>query len=149
MKIVLTILLSLSIFCSIAQPVVISKKESAKKSLNQQELDKQYPETQEVGMGLPASISGAIRNALDKAMGPEKVEMLGTIRNLSKEDEAMFIDRIRTIVTGSRALFSIRAIIVTPMAMAMPTMPYRLPWREVSGDDRPRRARMNRTPETR
>ena len=76
MKIVLTILLSLSIFCSIAQPVVISKKESAKKNLNQQELDKQYPETQEVGMALPASIPGAIRNALDKAMGPEKMEML-------------------------------------------------------------------------
>ena len=35
---------------------------------------------------------------------------------------------------------------VVTMAIAMPIMPKRLPWRAVSGLDRPRSARMNRTP---
>ena len=38
---------------------------------------------------------------------------------------------------------------VTTIAIAMPTMPNRLPWRLVSGLDSPRSARMNRTPATR
>ena len=38
---------------------------------------------------------------------------------------------------------------VVAMAMAMPIMPYMLPWRLVVGCDRPRSARMNRMPETR
>ena len=38
---------------------------------------------------------------------------------------------------------------VVAMAMAMPIMPLRLPARDETGDDRPRNARMNRTPETR
>jgi len=38
---------------------------------------------------------------------------------------------------------------VVTMAIAMPIMPYMLPWRLVVGCDRPRSARMNRMPETR
>ena len=41
------------------------------------------------------------------------------------------------------------SISVTTMAMAMPVMPKMLPWRLVSGLERPRSARMNSTPETR
>ena len=38
---------------------------------------------------------------------------------------------------------------VVRMAIAMPTMPYMLPCREVAGDDKPRSAMMNSAPETR
>lgn len=40
---------------------------------------------------------GAIHGGVRSNIIPEKVEMLGTIRNFSKEDEAMFIDRVKTI----------------------------------------------------
>ena len=52
---------------------------------------------------------------------------------------------IRPMIMGLK----LSSVSVTPMAMAMPIMPYWLPRRAVSGFDRPRRARMNRTPETR
>jgi amidohydrolase len=42
---------------------------------------------------------GAINGGVRSNIIPEKVEMLGTVRNFSKEDEAMFIERIKTIVT--------------------------------------------------
>jgi len=42
---------------------------------------------------------GAINGGVRSNIIPEKVEMLGTIRNFSKSDEAMFIERIKTIVT--------------------------------------------------
>ena len=38
---------------------------------------------------------------------------------------------------------------VVATAIAMPIMPLRLPAREEAGEDSPRSARMNRTPETR
>ena len=38
---------------------------------------------------------------------------------------------------------------VVRTAIAMPIMPNRLPWREEAGEERPRKARMNRIPETR
>ncbi len=41
-----------------------------------------------------------------------------------------------------------RVASAVPTAMAMPTMPLRLPARLVSGLDSPRSARMKRTPET-
>ncbi len=41
-----------------------------------------------------------------------------------------------------------RASVVTT-AIAMPIMPKRLPWRDVAGEERPRKARMNRMPATR
>lgn len=42
---------------------------------------------------------GAINGGVRSNIIPEKVEMLGTIRNFSKEDEAMFIARIQAIAT--------------------------------------------------
>lgn len=42
---------------------------------------------------------GAINGGVRSNIIPEKVEMLGTVRNLTKEDEAMFIERIKTIAT--------------------------------------------------
>ena len=38
---------------------------------------------------------------------------------------------------------------VVRMAMPMPIMPRRLPWRDDAGLDSPRSARMNRAPDTR
>lgn len=40
---------------------------------------------------------GAINGGIRSNIIPEKVEMLGTIRNFSKADEAMFIERVKTI----------------------------------------------------
>ncbi|WGQ08132.1 amidohydrolase [Pedobacter gandavensis] len=40
---------------------------------------------------------GAINGGIRSNIIPEKVEMIGTIRNFSKEDEAMFIERVTTI----------------------------------------------------
>ncbi|SEA21136.1 amidohydrolase [Pedobacter hartonius] len=51
--------------------------------------------TENAGVVTIGAINGGIRSNII----PEKVEMLGTIRNLSKDDEAMFIDRVKTIVT--------------------------------------------------
>jgi amidohydrolase len=42
---------------------------------------------------------GAIKGGVRSNIIPEEVEMLGTLRALSKEDEAMIIDRVKTIVT--------------------------------------------------
>eukprot|EP01133_Synstelium_polycarpum_P003394 gene3394-3854_t len=42
---------------------------------------------------------GAINGGVRSNIIPEKVEMLGTIRNFSKEDEALFIERVKTIAT--------------------------------------------------
>ncbi|HEX8607404.1 MAG TPA: amidohydrolase, partial [Pedobacter sp.] len=42
---------------------------------------------------------GAINGGVRSNIIPEKVEMLGTIRNFSKGDEAMFIERVKTIAT--------------------------------------------------
>ena len=42
---------------------------------------------------------GAINGGIRSNIIPEKVEMLGTVRNMTKEDEAMFIERIKTIAT--------------------------------------------------
>jgi amidohydrolase len=42
---------------------------------------------------------GAIKGGIRSNIIPEEVEMLGTIRALSAEDEAMIIDRIKTIAT--------------------------------------------------
>ena len=48
---------------------------------------------------------GSIHGGVRSNIIPEKVEMLGTIRNLTPEDEAMFIERIKTIAikTGEAA----------------------------------------------
>ena len=48
----------------------------------------------------------------------------------------------------SRSTAGVSASVVST-AIAMPIMPKRLPWREEAGEERPRKARMNRTPATR
>ena len=53
----------------------------------------------------------------------------------------------RELVKALEDKFGVTA--AAPMAMAMPIMPLRLPAREDSGEDSPRSARMNSTPETR
>ncbi|KIO75660.1 N-acyl-L-amino acid amidohydrolase [Pedobacter lusitanus] len=42
---------------------------------------------------------GAINGGVRSNIIPEKVEMIGTIRTLSREDEAMFVNRVTTIAT--------------------------------------------------
>ncbi|WP_443945831.1 amidohydrolase [Pedobacter sp. AW1-32] len=51
--------------------------------------------TENPGVVTIGSIVGGVRSNII----PEKVEMLGTVRNFSAEDEKMFINRIKTIVT--------------------------------------------------
>jgi amidohydrolase len=51
--------------------------------------------TENAGIVTIGSIKGGVRSNII----PEEVEMLGTLRALSKEDEAMIIDRVKTIVT--------------------------------------------------
>ncbi|RYE28916.1 MAG: amidohydrolase [Sphingobacteriaceae bacterium] len=53
--------------------------------------------TENGGVVTVGSINGGNRSNII----PEKVEMLGTIRNLSSADEKMFIDRIKTIVKNT------------------------------------------------
>ncbi|MBY0542420.1 MAG: amidohydrolase [Sphingobacteriaceae bacterium] len=57
--------------------------------------------TENPGVVTIGSIHGGVRSNII----PEKVEMLGTVRNFTKEDEAMFIERIKTIAvkTGEAA----------------------------------------------
>ena len=51
--------------------------------------------TENPGVVTIGSIHGGVRSNII----PEKVEMLGTVRNFTKEDETMFIERIKTIAT--------------------------------------------------
>jgi amidohydrolase len=51
--------------------------------------------TENAGVVTIGAINGGVRSNII----PEKVEMLGTVRNFTKEDEAMFIERIKTIAT--------------------------------------------------
>ena len=39
-------------------------------------------------------------------------------------------------------------IIVTPIAIVIPIIPNKLPCLDVSGEERPRKAKINKTPET-
>lgn len=52
--------------------------------------------TENAGIVTIGSIKGGVRSNII----PEEVEMMGTIRALSKEDEAMLINRIKTIATN-------------------------------------------------
>jgi len=57
---------------------------------------------------------GAINGGVRSNIIPEKVEMLGTVRNFSKEDEAMFIERIKTIVTKTAEAGGAKAEVKIP-----------------------------------
>ncbi|MHA4893442.1 amidohydrolase [Pedobacter sp. PWIIR3] len=63
---------------------------------------------------------GAINGGVRSNIIPEKVEMLGTIRNFSKEDEAMFIQRVKTIVTKTAEAGGATADIKIPYSAHYP-----------------------------
>lgn len=63
---------------------------------------------------------GAINGGVRSNIIPEKVEMLGTIRNFSKEDEAMFIDRVKTIATKTAEAGGGKAEVIIPYSAHYP-----------------------------
>jgi len=65
--------------------------------------------TENPGVVTIGSIQGGVRSNII----PEKVEMLGTVRNFTPEDEKMFIDRIKTIAvkTGEAAGAKVEVLI--------------------------------------
>lgn len=62
------------------------------------------------------SINGGVRSNII----PEKVEMLGTVRNLSPSDEKLFIDRIKTIVTKTAEAAGAKAEVQIPYSAHYP-----------------------------
>lgn len=63
---------------------------------------------------------GAINGGVRSNIIPEKVEMLGTIRNFTKADEAMFIDRVRTIATKTAEAGGAKAEVKIPYSSHYP-----------------------------
>ncbi|RZM25583.1 MAG: amidohydrolase [Pedobacter sp.] len=63
---------------------------------------------------------GAIHGGVRTNIIPEKVEMLGTVRNFSKEDEAMFIERIKTIATKTAEAGGATAVVKIPYSAHYP-----------------------------
>ncbi|MBB2146635.1 amidohydrolase [Pedobacter sp. LMG 31464] len=63
---------------------------------------------------------GAIHGGVRSNIIPEKVEMLGTVRTFSKADEAMFIDRIKTIVTKTAEANGAKAEVAIPYSSHYP-----------------------------
>jgi amidohydrolase len=63
---------------------------------------------------------GAIHGGVRTNIIPEKVEMLGTVRNFSKEDEAMFIERIKTIATKTAEAGGGTAVVKIPYSAHYP-----------------------------
>jgi amidohydrolase len=63
---------------------------------------------------------GAINGGVRSNIIPEKVEMLGTIRNFSKADEAMFIERVKTIATKTAEAGGGKAEVLIPYSSHYP-----------------------------
>ncbi|MEJ7557332.1 MAG: amidohydrolase [Pedobacter sp.] len=63
---------------------------------------------------------GAINGGVRSNIIPEKVEMLGTIRNFSKEDETMFIERVKTIATKTAEAGGGKAEVLLPYSSHYP-----------------------------
>lgn len=72
--------------------------------------------TENPGVVTIGSIHGGVRSNII----PEKVEMLGTIRNLSSADEKMFIERIKTIVTKTAEAAGATAEVKIPYSAHYP-----------------------------
>jgi amidohydrolase len=72
--------------------------------------------TENAGIVTIGSIKGGVRSNII----PEEVEMLGTLRALSKEDEAMIIDRVKTIVTKTAEANGATADIKIPWSSKYP-----------------------------
>lgn len=63
---------------------------------------------------------GSIHGGLRSNIIPEEVVMMGTVRNLSKEDEEMFISRIKTIVTKTAEAAGASAEVKIPFSVRYP-----------------------------
>ncbi|WP_199118082.1 amidohydrolase [Pedobacter sp. ASV28] len=72
--------------------------------------------TENPGVVTIGSIHGGVRSNII----PEKVEMLGTVRNFTKEDEALFIERIKTIVTKTAEAAGAKAEVKIPYSAHYP-----------------------------
>ena len=72
--------------------------------------------TENAGVVTIGSIHGGVRSNII----PEQVEMMGTVRNLSKEDEEMFIQRIKTIVTKTAEAAGATAEVIIPFSLHYP-----------------------------
>lgn len=72
--------------------------------------------TENAGVVTIGSIHGGVRSNII----PEEVVMMGTVRNLSKEDEAMFIERIKTIVTKTAEAAGATATVKIPFSVHYP-----------------------------
>lgn len=72
--------------------------------------------TENAGVVTIGSIHGGVRSNII----PEEVEMMGTVRNLSKEDEQLFIERIKTIVTKTAEAAGATAEVKIPYSVHYP-----------------------------
>lgn len=72
--------------------------------------------TENPGVVTIGSIQGGVRSNII----PEKVEMLGTVRNFSAADEKMFIDRIKTIATKTAEAAGAKAEVLIPYSSHYP-----------------------------
>jgi amidohydrolase len=72
--------------------------------------------TENPGVVTIGSIQGGVRSNII----PEKVEMLGTVRNFTKEDEAMFIERIKTIANKTAEAAGATAEVKIPYSAHYP-----------------------------
>ncbi len=72
--------------------------------------------TENPGVVTIGSIQGGVRSNII----PEKVEMLGTVRNFSAADEKMFIDRIKTIATKTAEAAGAKAEVLIPYSAHYP-----------------------------
>jgi len=72
--------------------------------------------TENPGVVTIGSIQGGVRSNII----PEKVEMLGTVRNFSAADEKMFIERIKTIVTKTAEAGGAKAEVLIPYSSHYP-----------------------------
>jgi len=72
--------------------------------------------TENAGVVTIGSIHGGVRSNII----PEQVEMMGTVRNLSKADEQMFIERIKTIVTKTAEAAGATAEVKIPFSTHYP-----------------------------
>ena len=72
--------------------------------------------TENAGVVTIGSIHGGVRSNII----PEEVVMMGTVRNLSKDDEKMFIERIKTIVTKTAEAAGATAEVKIPFSVHYP-----------------------------
>ncbi len=72
--------------------------------------------TENPGVVTIGSIHGGVRSNII----PEKVEMLGTVRNFSAADEKMFIERIKTIVTKTGEAAGAKTEVLIPYSSHYP-----------------------------